>query len=94
MPYIPAEYRERYQPLVDLLQTLEVETAGDLNYLLTVLCDHYIGENGLLYSTINRTIGALECAKLELYRRIAAPYEDTKVQTNGDVYTINKKDNQ
>jgi len=31
-------------------------------------------------------IGALECAKLELYRRVAAPYEDTKIAENGDVY--------
>lgn len=31
-------------------------------------------------------IGALECCKLELYRRIAAPYEDIKIGENGDVY--------
>jgi len=31
--------------------------------------------------------GVLECAKLELYRRIAAPYEDTKIEENGDVYS-------
>ena len=31
-------------------------------------------------------IGVLECAKLELYRRVAAPYEDDKIDENGDVY--------
>jgi hypothetical protein len=31
-------------------------------------------------------IGVLECAKLELYRRVAAPYEDAKCEDNGDVY--------
>lgn len=31
-------------------------------------------------------VGALECAKLELYRRIAIPYEEQKIQENGDVY--------
>jgi len=36
---------------------------------------------------INAIIGALECAKLELYRRVAAPYEDDKIAENGDVYT-------
>lgn len=30
--------------------------------------------------------GALECAKLELYIRIARPYEDAKIHDNGDVY--------
>ena len=36
---------------------------------------------------LNAIIGALECAKLELYRRVAAPYEDDKIIENGDVYT-------
>ena len=30
-------------------------------------------------------IGALESAKLELYRRSIALYEDTKIKENGDV---------
>lgn len=30
--------------------------------------------------------GAIECAKLEFYRRVAAPYEDKKIAENGDVY--------
>jgi hypothetical protein len=38
------------------------------------------------YQSINDVLGALEGAKLEFYRRIAAPYEDTKIQENGDVY--------
>ena len=38
------------------------------------------------YSRINELIGVLECAKIELYRRIAAPYEDDKSRINGDVY--------
>jgi len=33
-------------------------------------------------------VGVLECAKLELYRRIAAPYEDEKIVETGDVYTV------
>jgi hypothetical protein len=32
-------------------------------------------------------VGALECAKLELYRRLAAPYEDQKIKLNGDAYS-------
>jgi hypothetical protein len=31
-------------------------------------------------------VGAIECCKLEFYRRVAAPYEDRKIKTNGDVY--------
>jgi len=42
--------------------------------------------NGLSYTQINAVIGVLECAKMELYRRIAAPYEDKKSRESGDVY--------
>ncbi len=34
----------------------------------------------------NAVVGALECAKLELYRRMVAPYENGKIAENGDVY--------
>ena len=40
----------------------------------------------LSYAEINRIIGALECAKLEIYRRLAVPYEDEKIILNGDVF--------
>ena len=32
--------------------------------------------------------GVLRCVELELYRRIAAPFEDIKIIENEDVYTI------
>jgi hypothetical protein len=31
-------------------------------------------------------VGAIECCKLEFYRRVAVPYEERKIKTNGDVY--------
>jgi len=37
---------------------------------------------------INEVIGVLECAKLELYRRVAAPYEERKRIENGEVYAV------
>jgi hypothetical protein len=60
--------------------------AGELNYLVTCLCDAFLMRTGLSYKNINQAIGALECAKLELYRRVAAPYEDKKSRENGEVY--------
>ena len=38
------------------------------------------------YYHYNQLIGVLECAKLELYRRLVTPYEDIKITDNGDVY--------
>ena len=60
---------------------------GHLNYAITRLCDAYIcARGGTSYTLLNEVIGVLECAKLELYRRVAAPYEDEKRRANGDVY--------
>jgi hypothetical protein len=64
-----------------------VYTAGQLNYVITRMVDEYITGHDLSYSTINDIIGALECAKLEAYRRVAAVYEDDKIELNGDVYS-------
>lgn len=63
-------------------------TEGELNYVLTRQVNEYLLRNGANYRSINAAIGVLECAKLELYRRIAAPYESEKSRENGDVYTI------
>lgn len=38
------------------------------------------------YADYSKAIGALECAKLELYRRQVAPYEETCMAKNGDVF--------
>lgn len=67
------------------------QEAGELNYLVTRLCDAFLMKTGLSYKNINQAIGALECAKLELYRRIAAPYEDQKCRDNGEVYVVNSR---
>ena len=83
MPYIKPELR----PEVRLIPQA-ITNAVELNYYISYLIDHFINNKGKSYSTINEVIGALECAKLELYRRIAVPYEDIKIQENGDVYTL------
>ena len=57
----------------------EPRDAGELNFALTTIVDKYLqNRGGLRYAHINEVVGALECAKLELYRRVAAPYEDQK----------------
>lgn len=61
---------------------------GDLNYQFSKLVNDFLAMKGLSYSAINEAVGALECAKLELYRRIASPYEDKKAIANGEVYMV------
>jgi hypothetical protein len=68
------------------------ETPGELNYMISKTVDEYLVRKGTLrYAHLNEVIGALECAKLELYRRIAVPYEDQKITESGDVYRSGKK---
>jgi hypothetical protein len=83
MPYIKQNERE------ELFTNAEYnlpENAGQLNFMLTQTCINYIDHMGKKYQTINDVLGALEGAKLEFYRRLAAPYEDKKIIENGDVY--------
>ena len=58
---------------------------GDLNFAITALCHQYILDRTASYKTINEVVGVLECAKLELYRQIASPYEDMKKNGSGPV---------
>jgi len=34
---------------------------------------------------LGRALGVLQCVMLEFYRRLAAPYEDTAIERNGDI---------
>lgn len=85
MPYIKQDDRDALRPIVDEIKSLPVMSAGELNYLFTTLAVTYLKTHGKTYQKINDIIGALEGAKLELYRVTAAPYEDLKREENGDV---------
>jgi hypothetical protein len=60
-------------------------TPGELNYAITKLLIDFIGPDRR-YEKFNAAVGALESAKLEFYRRMVVPYEDGKIEDNGDVY--------
>lgn len=85
MPYISKERRKEFEALTDLIQVSPAATPGDLNYLITVLVKTFIRSQFPSYQSYNDALGALEGAKLELYRRKIASYEDLKISENGDV---------
>jgi hypothetical protein len=86
MPYIDANTRASLAaPLNRLKATLNRCVEGTLNYIITQLVVAYLGDQPR-YANFNAAIGVLECAKLELYRRMVAPYEDKKIAAHGDVY--------
>lgn len=78
MPYIKQKDRKTacHQP----------KNSGELNYVITLIIRKYFEEQGGRYQQINDIVGALEGAKLEFCRRLVAPYENKKIQENGDVY--------
>mgnify|MGYP000299936153 CR=1 FL=1 len=99
MPYIKLADRKRFvytpqklgpESAVNLLNETgqRCSTPGDLNYAFTVIAQAYLRDQGLNYQHINDVVGALEGCKLELYRRVAAPYEDDKIAQNGDVKQV------
>lgn len=83
MPYVNAARR-----LMLNKQGIEgCEKPGELNYLITQMLTRYFHRTGgANYQAINDILGALEGAKLEFYRRVAVPYEQMKMEENGDVY--------
>lgn len=95
MPYIKQEYRNRIDKEIDALAgqllgqaSLDPEfqenlRKGIFNYVITRLAVQLIGTTR--YGKINDIVGAMECCKMELYRRLASPYEDDKKEENGDV---------
>ncbi len=80
MPYVEKKLRK------GLLMIRIADNAGELNYLITDLLTGYLANKGESYQTYNDIMGALEGAKLEIYRRKIAPYENKKIKKNGDVY--------
>lgn len=81
MPYITEKDR------IAIEYGRKIKTVGELNYSVTQLIGDYLDQNGgRNYTNINAVVGALECAKLEVYRRVAVPYETGKIRDNGDAY--------
>lgn len=70
------------------LQGRHAVTPGELNYQITKLLCRYIRRKGMSYQSINDVLGALDGASKEFYRRVAVPYENTKLSENGDVYHV------
>lgn len=83
MPYLLKEDRDNLD-----VRGLKANKGGEINYQISKLLNDFVAMKGLSYATINEAMGAIESAKLEFYRRVAAPYEDKKAIENGEVYTI------
>ena len=54
-----------------------------MNFVICSLVDMLYDRN---YTELSAAIGDVECAKLEVYRRVLGNYEDQKIIEHGDVF--------
>ena len=86
MPYIKKDQRIKFaRAFRDLL----ILDEGELNYGICQLAMRFLDdqEPPISYKKLNAMIGALECAKLELTRRLLTGYEHQKIIENGDIFS-------
>ncbi len=84
MPYIEPEERDTYTKRIISLACQARNKPGHINYIITGFLHECLPAEPN-YQQLNEMIGVLECAKLELYRKVLAPYEDTKYRENGSI---------
>lgn len=86
MPYIKQDRRKFIADKeIDIISYSDIENAGELQYAMAVMFKSYMERKGLNYQNCNDVMGALDGAAQEFYRRVVAPYEDKKIEENGDV---------
>lgn len=85
MPYIKPADRKSFNLALDNEGERFITNAGELQYVIALLVKDFLGSN-YRYQDLNDVMGALAGAQMEFYRRVVAPYEDTKIKENGDVY--------
>lgn len=88
MPYIPTKDRGQYQNAINELAALIPEDRmarpGHMNYIISLLIERVYGQS-LRYADHNEVVGMLNCVAEEFYRRKTAPYEDIKIESDGDL---------
>jgi len=90
MPYIKREKRAKILKTLDHNVLVHLDD-GELNYTITHICHKWIMGRGLKYFTLVRVMGCLICVMFELYRMVAAKYENKKRMENGPVSDLDAK---
>ena len=63
-----------------------LEDGAELNFVITTLVDQFIERHGLNYHTLEEIDGALDLCKAEFVGVVVRPYEDLKIEENGNAY--------
>ncbi len=91
MPYISDEDRKRPE-MVRLLRAIDkaveagvINCRGDMNYITFFMGRRYVDKKGESYHNHSDVCAALNDCAEEYRRRFMNPYEDKKMEENGDV---------
>ena len=87
MPYISQDERQEIDDeLLGIIDVFEEQgwPVGMVNYAISSILWAWFKQRPS-YPTINAIVGVLGCAKDEFMRRMAGPYEDTKIIQHGDL---------
>ncbi len=90
MPYIKKSDRVEIDAIIEQLTKITLGP-GEINYAITKFLHRILEGTGLSYDMLNCLVGVLECAKLELYRMVVAPYEGKKRMENGPISFLDAK---
>jgi hypothetical protein len=86
MPYIKQNIRRELDSSIDnIVKSIRsyADIDGIVNYIVTrIVVETFLPLN---YKSCSNMIKTLECSKLEIYRRLIAPYECLKDDENGDL---------
>lgn len=93
MPYIAQNRRNLLDPSINDLGDY-IQDTGDLNYAITRLTLRLIIRQGATYVTASAAMGTTIFSLMEMYRRLLAEYEDSKLCRNGDIPEIAELINQ
>ena len=90
MPYLTnndkEEIKQSVDYLSDTLSNKKIESfVWYINYLNFIFVKRWVSKNGKKYFVFAAIVGTLICCIFEIYRRLIASYEDSKIQSNGDV---------
>lgn len=91
MPYLTDKQKQEMQKVIDVhnimlyFASLKLsDFLGALNYLIFVINRKYVEINKKKYFVLAGMFGTVLLSALEFWRRLIVPYEDKKIQENGD----------
>jgi len=82
MPYVKKERRVELDFVVESMRRADIVADGDLNYVLYKFCKDTVKPS---YNNFKNYMAELNETAEEIRRRFLAPYENLKIEENGDV---------